>query len=155
MTEIFLNEWKKIESLGKSSNLLENKIITIFLKKITKIVKGSKSIKNDKSNILFEIEINCLKNNIQKLEDKIDFYKKSIDILQNDINQLENNLDFFSKSSNESPLLKEVTDNLNKLTTKLFTSKERLNKIKSLKNSLNKIDKKSDYTNNEILNEKD
>ncbi len=155
VTEIFLNEWKKIESLGKSSNLSENKLITIFLKKITKIVNGSKSIKNDKSNILFEIEINCLSNNVQKLQDKIDFYKKSIDVLQNDINQLENNLDFFSKSSNDSPLLKEVTNNLNKLTTKLITSKERLNKIKSLKHSLNKIDKKSDHLNNEILNEKD
>tara|TARA_B100001758_G_scaffold112777_1_gene96545 strand:+ start:2409 stop:4400 length:1992 start_codon:yes stop_codon:yes gene_type:complete len=155
VTEIFLNEWKKIESLGKSSNLLENKIITIFLKKIKKIVKENKSIKNDKSNILFEIEVNCLSNNVQKLQDKIDFYKKSIDVLQNDINQLENNLDFFSKSSNDSPLLKEVTDNLNKLTTKLFTSKERVNKIKSLKNSLNKIDKKSDHPNDEILNEKD
>ena len=76
----------------------------------------------------------CLESNLEELQVKINYYKKTIDELQNEINQLENNLEFFSQSSTESPLLKEVTEKLNTLTTKSFLWKERFNKLKSAKN---------------------
>ena len=58
-----------------------------------------------------------------------------------EINQLENNLEFFSQSSVNSPLLKDVTEKLNKLTSKLFIFKERINKIKASKKDIDITDK--------------
>jgi len=140
--EIFTSQWENIQNIGDVNKQLEIKIINLFIKSAFKIFKEIPDLKVNKSNIMFDIELCCLKSNLEELQIKIDFYKKTIDGLQNEINQLENNLEFFSQSSTESPLLKEVTEKLNQLTTKSFLWKERLNKLKSAKNkTINSVKK--------------
>jgi hypothetical protein len=134
------------------NNSLRNKIINLFIKSVSRSIKTNTDLKDNKSSILFEIELYCLKNNLNDLQIKIDFYKKTIDGLQTEITQLENNLEFFSKSSNESPLLKEVTDKLNILTTSLYKLKERNKKLQSAKKNLININKKDMQENNNITN---
>ncbi|MDG2372482.1 MAG: DUF349 domain-containing protein [Flavobacteriaceae bacterium] len=133
-TKIFTEQWENIQNIGNLNRQLEIKIFNLFIKSTSKILKGIHDLKVDKSNILFDIELYCLESNLEELQVKINYYKKTIDELQNEINQLENNLEFFSQSSTESPLLKEVTEKLNTLTTKSFLWKERFNKLKSAKN---------------------
>ena len=98
-------------------------MLFLFIKSITELIKSNSDLKENKSKIIFEVELNCVKNNLNKIQVKIEYYKKIINDLQSEITQLENNLEFFSKSSTDSPVLKEVTRKLNVLTTKLFKSK--------------------------------
>jgi len=140
--EIFTSQWENIQNIGNVNNQLEIKIINLFIKSASKIIKGTPDLKINKSNIMFDIELCCIKTDLEQLQVKIDYYKKTIDGLQNEINQLENNLEFFSQSSTESPVLKEVTEKLNQLTTKSFLWKERINKLKTAKNkTINSVKK--------------
>ena len=136
INEFYKEHWENIEKIGIINKELEVKVINLFIKSITELIKSNSDLKENKSKIIFEVELNCVKNNLNKIQVKIEYYKKIINDLQSEITQLENNLEFFSKSSTDSPVLKEVTRKLNVLTTKLFKSKERINKLKSVKNNL-------------------
>ncbi|MBQ22509.1 MAG: hypothetical protein CMD32_03785 [Flavobacteriales bacterium] len=139
--DLYNEQWDKIIKIGTLSKSLESKISELFLKVAYGLMKADNTLKENKSKILFEIELHCLKNNPEKLQEKINFYMKDIDSLQNEINQLENNFDFFSQSSANSPLLKDVSEKLNRLTSKLFVFKERVNKIKTSKKNTDLTDK--------------
>jgi len=139
--DLYNEQWDKIIKIGTLSKSLESKISELFLKVAYGLMKADNTLKENKSKILFEIELHCLKNKPEKLQEKINFYMKDIDSLQNEINQLENNFDFFSQSSANSPLLKDVSEKLNRLTSKLFVFKERVNKIKTSKKNTDLTDK--------------
>lgn len=145
--------WNEIDEIGVLDNSLTSKIINLFIKSVSKSIKANTDLKDSKSSILFEIELYCLKNSLNDLQIKIDFHKNTIDGLQTEITQLENNLEFFSKSSNESPLLKEVTSKLNILTTNLFTLKQRNQKLQSAKKNLINFNKKELEEKSNITNE--
>ena len=130
------NYWNDIENKGTLNNKLQIEISNLFIKSGHESITLNPKVTSDKSNIKFEIELIVLRNNLEELHVKIDYYKKLINELQTEITQLENNLDFFSKSSSESPLLIEVTKKLNLLTGKLLSSKERINKLKSFRNKI-------------------
>ena len=150
--ENYKKYWDQIDEIGVLNNLLTSKIINLFIKSVSKSIKTNTDLKDSKSSILFEIELYCLKSSSNDLQIKIDFHKKTIDGLQTEITQLENNLEFFSKSSNESPLLKEVTSKLNILTTNLFKLKERNQKLQSTKKNLINLNKEEEEESN-ITNE--
>ena len=139
--DLFNEQWDKIIKIGTLSKSLESKISELFLKAANGLIKADNTLKENKSKILFEIELHCLRNKPKELQEKINFYVKDIDSLQNEINQLENNFDFFSQSSANSPLLKDVSEKLNRLTSKLFVFKERVNKIKTSKKNIDLTDK--------------
>ena len=139
--DLYNEQWDEVIKIGALSKSYESKISELFLKAAGNLIKADNTLKLNKSNILFEIELHCLKNKSKELQEKINYYKKDIDSLQNEINQLENNLEFFSQSSVNSPLLKDVTEKLNKLTSKLFIFKERINKIKASKKDIDITDK--------------
>lgn len=141
--EIYKNQWESIEKFGVLNSELETKVVDLFVKSISGLIKVNSDIKFNKANFLFEVELNCLKNNSKELQIKIDYYKRTIEGLQSEINQLENNLEFFSRSSTESPVLRNVTGKLNVLTTKLFSSKERVKKLKLLKRNIINSSKKN------------
>ena len=52
------------------------------------------------------------------------------------VTTVRNNFEFFSQSSVNSPLLKDVTEKLNKLTSKLFIFRERIIKLKDSKKNI-------------------
>ena len=67
-----------------------------------------------------------------------------MDEIKSEVLQLENNMDYFSTSSNENPLLTEVSSKLNKLKSSEQQLKDELVPLRKMKreldNSLNKID---------------
>ena len=134
--DLYNEQWDKIIKIGTLSKSFESKISELFLKAASSLIKADNTLKVNKSKILFEIELHCLKNKSKELQEKINFYMKDIDSLQNEINQLENNFEFFSQSSANSPLLKDVSEKLNRLTSKLFVFKERMNQIKASKKNI-------------------
>jgi predicted DNA-binding protein YlxM (UPF0122 family) len=80
-------------------------------------------------------------NRLQGLEEEDDsrkiykeeqFLRTKISDTKAKINQFENNLQFFSSSDKESPLVKEVYDNIDELKDELEMWKTKLKKIKSL-----------------------
>ena len=117
----------------------KNKLTKIFIKKILSLDKN----KQLNENTIFDIEANCIKDDLSELQNRITHYKKDREIITAEINQLENNLDFFTKSSNQSPILKDVTDKLNNLNNKSYLVKYKIDKLNSLiksklpKNKLN------------------
>jgi uncharacterized coiled-coil DUF342 family protein len=78
------------------------------------------------------------------LSREIKSIKKKMDEIKSEVLQLENNMDYFSNSSNENPLLTEVSSKLNKLKSSEQQLKDELVPLRKMKreldNSLNKID---------------
>ena len=66
--------------------------------------------------------------------------KKKIEDIRGELNQLENNLDFFSESSAKNPLLVEVNNKINELTTKKLLVESKLKLLKSMLNQSKKKD---------------
>ena len=93
-----------------SINLNSNNILNNNLnKKINSILK-SLDLKNDeKDNLIFELEIELLKNNSDEMNKKLQFIKRKISELEDESNQFQNNLEFFSDSSSDNPLFKNVS----------------------------------------------
>tara|TARA_Y100000992_G_scaffold272327_1_gene213850 strand:+ start:1537 stop:2196 length:660 start_codon:yes stop_codon:yes gene_type:complete len=124
----FIEHWNKIINEDKISLHLKNKIVKVFLKKVSSLIKS----KQTDENLIFNLEVNCISDDINELKFKVNNYKKNHDLLRTEINQLENNLEFFSKSSNKSPMLKEVTQKLNTLNDKSILLKYKIDKINTL-----------------------
>ncbi len=76
--------------------------------------------------------------NERAITDERTFIRRKIDESKNEIRQLENNLQFFSNASEDSPLVKEVVQNINRQKETLATWKAKLKKLNILKNNLNK-----------------
>tara|TARA_B100001057_G_scaffold489441_1_gene575723 strand:- start:5899 stop:7842 length:1944 start_codon:yes stop_codon:yes gene_type:complete len=140
----FSNIWTEIISEDDLSINSKNKLTKIFIKKILSLDKN----KQLNENTIFDIEANCIKDDLSELQNRITHYKKDREIITAEINQLENNLDFFTKSSNQSPILKDVTDKLNNLNNKSYLVKYKIDKLNSLiksklpKNKLNDTSEK-------------
>ena len=124
----FIEHWNKIINEDEIGLHLKNKIVKVFIKKVSSLIKS----KQTDENLIFNIEVNCISDDINELKFKGNYYKKNQDLLRTKINQLENNLEFFSKSSNKSPMLKEVTQKLNTLNDKSILLKYKIDKINTL-----------------------
>ena len=81
-----------------------------------------------------------IKNNEKEINNEHNSLRKKIEDIRGELNQLENNLDFFSESSAKNPLLVEVNNKINELTTKKLLVESKLKLLKSMLNQSVKKD---------------
>ena len=81
-----------------------------------------------------------IKNNEKQINNEHNSLRKKIEDIRGELNQLENNLDFFSESSTKNPLLVEVNNKINELTTKKLLVESKLKLLKSMLNQSIKKD---------------
>ena len=132
----FLSEWKQYGRIPYNKRHINgkfNKIVDALFKKLGVSRQESELLKYG--------------NKVQQLANTDDdraisnervFIKRKIDESRSEIRQLENNLQFFSNASEDSPLVKEVVNNINKHKEALKTWEGKLKKLNILKNSLNR-----------------
>ena len=81
-----------------------------------------------------------IKNDEKQINNEHNSLRKKIEDIRSELNQLENNLDFFSESSTKNPLLVEVNNKINELTTKKLLVESKLKLLKSMLNQSIKKD---------------
>ncbi len=86
----------------------------------------------------FSTQLSLIKNDEEGLNKEHAFLKKKMDDINADLIQLQNNLQFFSSSSNDNPVVVEVTTKIEKLSAQKEALEEKTNAIKALKRSLKK-----------------
>ena len=86
----------------------------------------------------FNTQLALIKNDASGLNKEHSALKKKIDEINTELIQLQNNLQFFSSSSNENPVVQEVTTKIEKLSTQKEALEEKTKAIKSLKRLLKK-----------------
>ena len=79
-----------------------------------------------------------IKNDATGLNKEHSALKMKIDDIKTELIQLQNNLQFFSSSSNENPVVVEVTTKIEKLSAQKEALEVKSNAVKSLKRSLKK-----------------
>lgn len=92
----------------------------------------------DKAAQKFNTQLALIKNDTNCLNKEHSALKKKIDEINTELIQLQNNLQFFSSSSNENPVVQEVTTRIEKLSTQKEALEGKANAIKALKRSLKK-----------------
>lgn len=126
----YIEKWKSSGVVPQQKKYIEGK----FNKALDQLFQ---QIKIDRT----EAELLKYENRLQGLEASEDnqqiykeeqFLRTKINDTKDKINQFENNLQFFSTSDKESPLVKEVYDNIDKLKSELEMWEIKLRKIKSI-----------------------
>ena len=82
----------------------------------------------------YQTRLYFIKNNEKLINNEHNSLRKKTEEIRGELNQLENNLDFFSESSAENPLLIEVNNKINELTTKKLLVESKLKLLKSMLN---------------------
>ncbi len=100
----------------------------------------------------FNTQLALIKNDADGLNKEHTFLKKKIDEINTELIQLQNNLQFFSSSSNDNPVVVEVTSKIEKLSTQKEGLQEKANAVKSLKRSLKKREEADEENDQEELN---
>ncbi len=88
----------------------------------------------------YQTALYFIKNNEKEINNEHNSLRKKIEDIRGELNQLENNLDFFSESSTKNPLLVEVNNKINELTTKKLLVESKLKLLKSMLNQSLKKD---------------
>ena len=88
----------------------------------------------------YQTRLYFIKNNEKQINNEHNSLRKKIEDIRSELNQLENNLDFFSESSTKNPLLVEVNNKINELTTKKLLVESKLKLLKSMLNQSIKKD---------------
>ena len=109
----------------------------------------------DKATQKFNTQLALIKNDEAGLNKEHTFLKKKIDEINTELIQLQNNLQFFSSSSNDNPVVVEVTTKIEKLSTQKEAFEEKTNAIKSLKRSLKKKQQAEEESDQEELSTED
>jgi TRAP-type mannitol/chloroaromatic compound transport system substrate-binding protein len=105
-----------------------------FNKLIDKIVQSNSIDATEVEMIKFENLVNSYleQKNYHKLNGEQLFVRKKVDETVREIQQLENNIGFISNASADSPLLKNVMDNINVYKEKLEVWKTKLSYLQKL-----------------------
>ena len=82
----------------------------------------------------YQTRLYFIKNDEKQINNEHNSLRKKIEDIRGELNQLENNLDFFSESSTKNPLLVEVNNKINELTTKKLLVESKLKLLKSMLN---------------------
>ena len=129
LKEEFIKSIKNFNDLGElnlsSSNTLNNNM----LRKISSIINSLEIEKNEKDDLLFDLELELSKSNSNEINKKIQTIKRKISDLEVESNQFQNNLEFFSSSSSENPLFKNVSTKINSIEKKIEFWRDKLRKI--------------------------
>ena len=129
LKEEFTTSIKNFNDLGElnlsSSNTLNNNM----LRKISSIINSLEIEKNEKDDLLFDLELELSKSNSNEINKKIQNIKRKISDLEVESNQFQNNLEFFSSSSSENPLFKNVSTKINSIEKRIEFWRDKLRKI--------------------------
>ena len=132
LKEEFITSIKSFNNLGElnlnSSNMLNNNM----LRKISSIINSLEIEKNEKDDLLFDLELELSKSNSNEINKKIQTIKRKISDLEVESNQFQNNLEFFSSSSSENPLFKNVSTKISSIEKKIEFWRDKLRKIKKV-----------------------
>jgi len=132
LKEEFITSIKSFNDLGElnlnSSNTLNNNM----LRKISSIINSLEIEKNEKDDLLFDLELELSKSNSNEINKKIQTIKRKISDLEVESNQFQNNLEFFSSSSSENPLFKNVSTKISSIEKKIEFWRNKLKKIEKV-----------------------
>jgi len=132
LKEEFITSIKSFNDLGElnlnSSNTLNNNM----LRKISSIINSLEIEKNEKDDLLFDLELELSRPNSNEISKKIQNIKRKISDLEVESNQFQNNLEFFSSSSSENPLFKNVSTKISSIEKKIDFWRDRLRKIEKV-----------------------
>ena len=132
LKEEFITSIKSFNDLGElnlsSSNTLNNNM----LRKISSIINSLEIEKNEKDDLLFDLELELSKSNSNEINKKIQTIKRKISDLEVESNQFQNNLEFFSSSSSENPLFKNVSTKISSIEKKIEFWRDKLRKIEKV-----------------------
>lgn len=137
----FIEEWKtygRVPFNKKSINVKFNKILDALFRKLNVSRQESELLKY--GNKIHQL---AKSDNERAINDERVFIRRKIDESKSEVRQLENNLQFFSDASEDSPLVQEVVQNINRHKEALATWKAKLKKLNILKNSLNREDEEN------------
>ncbi len=131
-----IEEWRshgRVPFNKKNINARFNKILDALFRKLDVGRQESELLK-------YGNKIQQLANtdNEHAITDERTFIRRKIDESKSEIRQLENNLQFFSNASEDSPLVKEVVQNIDRQKETLATWKAKLKKLNILENNLSK-----------------
>ncbi len=132
LKEEFITSIKSFNDLGElnlnSSNTLNNNM----LRKISSIINSLEIEKNEKDDLLFDLELELSKSNSNEINKKIQTIKRKISDLEVESNQFQNNLEFFSSSSSDNPLFKNVSTKISSIEKKIEFWRDKLRKIEKV-----------------------
>ncbi len=138
----FIAEWKTLGRIPynkKHINGKFNKIIDALFTKLGVSRQESELLKyGDKMQQLAKTDDN------RAIGNERVFIRRKIEESKSEIRQLENNLQFFSNASEDSPLVKDVVNNINRHKEALETWKAKLKKLNIMENNLNKAAEEED-----------
>jgi len=137
-------QWEEFINLGILKGNINNNLYDNYNKEFIAIIDKSPMDMNLKKEAKNYIRFFLIKNDEKKLSNEINRVKKKMDEINSEIIQLENNMDYFSSSSNENPLLLEVSSKLEELKSAEQHLKEELIPLRKMKreldSSFNEID---------------
>jgi len=137
-------QWEEFINLGILKGNLNKNLLENFNKEFNSIIDKSSMDLKFKKGAKSHIHFFLIKDDEKELSREIKSVKKKMDEIKSEVLQLENNMDYFSNSSNENPILLEVSSKLKELKSTEQYLKEKLVPLRKMKreldNSLNKID---------------
>jgi len=122
--------WKDLGSVPQNKRYIEGK----FSKTLDTLFNTLNIDKTESEMIKFENKLENLSNasDSRFLDNERSYIRKKIDEVKSEINQLENNLQFFTNVTDDSPVMKEVYNNIKRHKESLVIWKTKLSKIKEL-----------------------
>ena len=144
----FANQWEEFINLGILKGNINKNLSDNYNKEFISIIDRSimdVSLKKEAKN---HIRFFLIKDDEKELSKEIKNIKKKMDEIKSEVLQLENNMDYFSSSSNENPLLLEVSSKLKELKSAEQHLKEELVPLRKMKRELDNSFNNSDIEEN-------
>jgi hypothetical protein len=128
-----ITAWKEVGRVPYNKKNIQKK----FNQKLDELFNKLDVGKKEAELIKFENKLDSIvsQEDERKLQNEQFYISKKIGEAKNEIRQLENNLGFFQNSDSNNPLVKEVRKNIARHKEQLEVWKEKLSKIKSVRNS--------------------
>ena len=130
--EEFITSIKDFNDLGELNLSSTNTLNNSMLKKVSSIINSLEIEKDEKDDLVFDLELELSKSNSNEINKKIQTIKRKISDLEVESNQFQNNLEFFSSSSIENPLFKNVSTKINSIEKKIKFWRDKLRKIEKV-----------------------
>ncbi len=126
----YIDDWRDLGNVSKQKRHIDFK----FNKIINQVIKNSDVDKDEIEIIKFSNLMNNYlnQNNYRKLDSEQLYIRKKIDETVREINQLENNIGFISNVSEDSPLVKNIRDQINEYNDKLNLWKSKLQYMRNM-----------------------
>ena len=128
----FISLIKSYNEIGELNLNSTNTLNNSLLRKVISIIKPLEIDKNEKDNLMFDIELELTKTNSNEINKKIQNIKRKISDLEVESNQFQNNLEYFSNSSSDNPLFKNVSTKIESIEKKIDFWRDKLKKIEKV-----------------------